>query len=171
MTTNNNKMGEVSTLKTLCKSNTPHPMKDVLQSLSLYICIYIYCRVLGCCVTYKWVLNWRPGLLHTYTTCYYTLQTTTWHAMSSLLHHLRLPSQETPSVLLLSCLRSSLDSLGTKPRKTPSLDNNSIVGRCRGNEFTRQLPSNRYLLWLYYSGSQETCHSVYIRFCKRDTYS
>jgi hypothetical protein len=47
-----------------------------------------------------------------------------------LLNHLRLPSQETPSVLYLSCLRSSLYSLGAPsppPQKTPFPTNSSSV--------------------------------------------
>jgi hypothetical protein len=43
-------------------------------------------------------------------------------------------------------LRSSLCNLGEDPQKTPSLNNRSIVGRCRGNVFTEQLPSNGLLL-------------------------
>jgi hypothetical protein len=43
-------------------------------------------------------------------------------------------------------------SSGRPQRKTPpSLNNNSIVGRCRGNMFTEQLPSNWRFLWLHYS--------------------
>jgi hypothetical protein len=47
------------------------------------------------CVTYRRVFDWWPDLLHTYTACYYTSHSTIWHIMSSLFHHLRLPSQET----------------------------------------------------------------------------
>jgi hypothetical protein len=59
---------------------------------------------LGVCLTYRRVLDSWPDLLHTYTTCYYTSQTTIWHTtcISSLFHHLRLPPQETPSILILS---------------------------------------------------------------------
>jgi hypothetical protein len=49
--------------------------------------------------TYGQVLDWCPNLLHNYTTCYYTSQTTIWYNMSSVLYHLQLPSQETPWIL------------------------------------------------------------------------
>jgi hypothetical protein len=45
-----------------------------------------------------------------------------------------------------SYLRSSLYSLGVDTQKTPYLNNSSIVGRCRGNVFTEQLPKKRCLL-------------------------
>jgi hypothetical protein len=51
------------------------------------------------CVIYRRVLDWWPDLLHTYTIWYYTSQTTIWHITSFLLHHIRLPSPVTPSVL------------------------------------------------------------------------
>jgi hypothetical protein len=44
-------------------------------------------------VTYKSrrILDWWADLLHTYTPCYYTSQTTIWHTMSPLLQHFRIP--------------------------------------------------------------------------------
>jgi hypothetical protein len=119
---------------------------------------------LGVCVTYRRVLDWWPDLLHTYTTCYYTSQTTIWHTMSSLLHHLRLPIPEIPSIipqlllnfLILNWNRSACLGSSLYPQKTLSLNNSSIVGRCCGNVFTKQLPRNVRLLWLHYSGLQES---------------
>jgi hypothetical protein len=55
------------------------------------------------CETYRLALNWWPDLLHIYTTCYYISQTTIWHTVSSLRHHIRLPPQETPSILCCNC--------------------------------------------------------------------
>jgi hypothetical protein len=63
---------------------------------------------------------------------------------------------------LNSILRSSLYNLGVDLQKTPSLNNSSIVGRCRWNVFTDQLPSNGRLLWFNYSGYQATCHSMFV---------
>jgi hypothetical protein len=40
-----------------------------------------YCHDLEVCVTYWWVLDWWPDLLHTYKTCYYTSQTTMKHCL------------------------------------------------------------------------------------------
>jgi hypothetical protein len=41
---------------------------------------------LGVCITCRWVMDWWPDLLHTYTTYCYTSQTTVWHIISSLLN-------------------------------------------------------------------------------------
>jgi hypothetical protein len=55
------------------------------------VCRKLVSRICGC----AWLIDgfWWPDLVHTYTACYYTSQTTIWHTMSSLLNHLRLPSQ------------------------------------------------------------------------------
>jgi hypothetical protein len=85
-----------------------------------------------------------------------------------LLNHLRLPSQETPSVLYLSCLRTSLYSLGADPTENTV----SIVIakqcfdfclriRCRGNLFTESFPSNEHVLWLRFSGFQASCYNIF----------
>jgi hypothetical protein len=44
---------------------------------------FVYCHVFGVCVTYRRVWDWWPDLLRTYATCYYTSQTTVWHAVCS----------------------------------------------------------------------------------------
>jgi hypothetical protein len=58
----------------------------------------ILSRLRGC-VTIRRFLDWWPDLLHTCTTCYCTSQTTIRHTASFLLHHLRLPNQETNCLL------------------------------------------------------------------------
>jgi hypothetical protein len=52
---------------------------------------------------------------------------------------------------------------GWTPQKTQSLNNSSIVGRCRGNVFTEQLPSHVRLLWLHYAGFQTSCHNTFLQ--------
>jgi hypothetical protein len=83
------------------------------------------------CVTYWRVLDWWPDLLHIYTTCYYTSQTTIWHTMSSLLNHLRLPSQETPSIFIQPALDPRYITSGRPPQKTPFPNNSSIIIEAR----------------------------------------
>jgi hypothetical protein len=87
--------------------------------------------------------------------------------LPSLLNHLRLPSQEIPSIIISSGLGSSLYSLGSDPKENAV----SIVTvqqyfdcclriRYRGNLFIESLPSNERLLWLRYSGFQASCHNI-----------
>jgi hypothetical protein len=70
------------------------------------------------CVAYRRGLDWWPNLWHTYTTCYYTSQTTIWHTISS-------PSLTAVSRDFLnfdsSYLRSALYSLRADPQKTTFL--------------------------------------------------
>jgi hypothetical protein len=114
-----------------------------------------YCHMQGVCVAYKRVLVWWPHLVHTCTTCYYNWQPTLWHAMSS-------PVSSTAifrdSLNSLSCLRSSLYTIGAAPTENTFSNNTYIVClpiRCletgssiaarvrfRGNIFTEPLLSN-----------------------------
>jgi hypothetical protein len=55
---------------------------------------------------------------------------------------------------------STRNNVAADPKKTPSLNNSSTVGRSRGNVFTEQLPSKERLLWLHYSGLQASCHNI-----------
>jgi hypothetical protein len=82
---------------------------------------------LGVCVTYRRVLEWWPDLLRTYATCYYSSQTIMWHTMSSLLHHLRLPFQETPSVLIQPALHPRYIASGRPQQKSRFPNSPSIV--------------------------------------------
>jgi hypothetical protein len=70
--------------------------------------------------------------------------------------------------LLYNCLRSSLYSLKADTQKISSLNNSSIVGRCRGKVFTKHFPSNGRLLWLHYSGFQVSCHNISVNFFHYD---
>jgi hypothetical protein len=111
-------------------------------------------------------------------------QTKSFHSqisfLESLLNHLRLPSQETPSVLLSADLGSSLYGFREAPAKTPFPNNSFIVievclpRRCvetsvflllracsfRANLFPESMPRNERLLWLRYSGFLASCHSI-----------
>jgi hypothetical protein len=62
-------------------------------------------------------------------TCYYASQTTVWHTMSSLLHHLRLPPPETRSVLPAAWDPRYIASWRSQ-QNTPSPNNSSIVIEC-----------------------------------------
>jgi hypothetical protein len=81
--------------------------------------------------------------------------TLTFNNSSSLLNHLRLPFQETPSIIPLVGLGSSLYSLGADPTENTVsiviaqqyLDRCLFI-RCRGNLFTESLRSNERLFWL-----------------------
>jgi hypothetical protein len=53
--------------------------------------------------------------------------TTIWHTVSSLLHHLRLPSQETPSISLQAAWDSHYIALGQPQQKTPFPNYSSTV--------------------------------------------
>jgi hypothetical protein len=86
--------------------------------------------------------------------------------LTSLLNHLRLPSQENPSIIIFG-LRSSLHTLGSDSKENTV----SIVTvqqyfdccfriRYRRNIFTESLPYNERLLWLRYSGFQALCHNI-----------
>jgi hypothetical protein len=57
-------------------------------------------------------------------------------------------------------LGSSLCSLGADPTENTISKSTSIVGRFRGNVFTKPLPSNGRFLWLHYSGLQGSCHNI-----------
>jgi hypothetical protein len=89
--------------------------------------------------------------------------------LPSLLSLLRLPSQESSSIITSAGLESSLHSLGTYPTENTVtiviaqqyLDCCSFI-RYRGNLFTGSLPSNERLLWLRYSGFQASCHNTLI---------
>jgi hypothetical protein len=71
------------------------------------------------------------------------------------------------SQLLSAGLGSSLYSLGTDASEDTVF---SVIAqqyldcclriRCRGNVFTKSLPSNECLLWLHYSGFQASCHDI-----------
>jgi hypothetical protein len=124
---------------------------------------------LGLCVTYRRILDWWPDLLHTYTTCSYTSQTTIWHTVSSLLHHLRLPPQENPSIIFSAAWDLRYTASGRPQQKTPFPNNSStIIEVClprrykeavvllllrscsfSGNLFTESLPSNERLFSLF----------------------
>jgi hypothetical protein len=85
------------------------------------------------------------------------------NSLPSLLNHLRLPSQETPSF----GLRSSY-SLGADPTEnavsiviTQQCLYCCLLIRCRGNLFSESLPSNERHIWLSYSGFQTSCHSIF----------
>jgi hypothetical protein len=102
----------------------------------------------------------------------------------SILKHLRLSSQDTPSILIPSGLGSSLYSLGADPQKTPSPINSPTVIEacllCRcietailrllfayslPREFAVSLPSNGRLLWFHCFGFQASCHNIFGQFC------
>jgi hypothetical protein len=91
------------------------------------------------------------------------------HTLASeptLLNHLQLPTQETPSIILSAVLGLSLYSLGAKPQKTPfpSLSQQyldcCLLIHFHGNIFTESLSSNEHILWLRYSSFQASCHSI-----------
>jgi hypothetical protein len=84
-----------------CPSTQQLVNKTDINVLIFYIVTY-----LGACVTYWRFLDWRPDLLHPYTTCYYTSQTTIWHTISSQ------SSSTVITILPSASLRSSLYSLG-----------------------------------------------------------
>jgi hypothetical protein len=77
------------------------------------------------------------------------------NSVSSLLSHLPLPSQETPSVVIPAGLGSSLYSLKSDPTENTVsifiaqlyLDCCLLIS-CRENLFTESLPRNERLLWL-----------------------
>jgi hypothetical protein len=128
------------------------------------------------CVTYIRVLNWWQDLLHTYTTCYYTSQTTIWLTMSSLLHQLRLLPQENPSILTTNSLLQTilhitsrhethrkhclptipllLQGVFTSPLH---INGSSIVGACT---FPRE-PVYCRCLAMNYSDFQASCSSMF----------
>jgi hypothetical protein len=91
-----------------------------------------------------------------------------WTISYSQFSHLRLPSQETPSILiLLAGLGSSLYSVGVDPTEnTISILTAQQYFDCclcihyHRNVFTEPLPSNECLLWLHYSSFQASCHSI-----------
>jgi hypothetical protein len=90
------------------------------------------------------------------------------NSLPTLPNHLRLPSQETPSIIPSAGLGSSLYTI----RADPTENTVSIVIaqqcldcclfiRCCGNLFTESLPSNDRLLWLSYSGFQASYHIIF----------
>jgi hypothetical protein len=108
-------------------------------------------------VTYRRVLDWWPDLctlIQLVTTLhkpYNTLCLLFSVIFDSLLK--RLPQLFLNySIILIpqsnhsAGLGSSLYRLGEDPQKTPSLSNSSIVGPCRGNVFTANVPRNGHLL-------------------------
>jgi hypothetical protein len=58
-------------------------------------------------------------------------------------------------------LDCSLYSPGADPTENAVSNSTSIVGHNNGNMFTEPLPSNVRLLWLHYSGLQESCHNIF----------
>jgi hypothetical protein len=87
--------------------------------------------------------------------------------------HLRLPFSSPPTTRRVTVevfdpastrvliLRITVSRLGANPQKTSSLNYSSIVGHCRGNVLTEQLPSNGCLLWLHHSGFQASRHNIF----------
>jgi hypothetical protein len=100
------------------------------------------------------------------------------------LNQLRLPSQETPSILILQIFDPLYTAYGRIQQKTPFHNNSFFVievclPHCcvetavllcclrvhfRRNLFTKSLPNNERLLWLPYFGFQTSCHSIKILF-------
>jgi hypothetical protein len=73
------------------------------------------------------------------------------NSLPSLLNHRRLPSQESPSIIISGGLGSSLYTLGAAPRENTVFYQSlycSLRIRCRGNLFTESLSSNECLFWL-----------------------
>jgi hypothetical protein len=104
---------------------------------------------------------------------------------SSLLSHLRLPSQETPSIPSQPALDPRYIASGWIQQKTPFFNNSSIVivvclpSRCietaglllcacslPQEPVSESFPSNERLLWLRYSGFQASYHNIIITLCK-----
>jgi hypothetical protein len=73
----------------------------------------VYCHVVGV---------WMSGFIDTLYTRYYLSQTTTWHTMSSFLNHLRLPPQETPSIIPQLSFLNNSSSINSSTQSTPPLN-------------------------------------------------
>jgi hypothetical protein len=92
------------------------------------------------------------------------------YSLTSLTNHLRLLSQETPSIIISAGLGSSLYSLGADPTENAvpiviaqKYLNCCLFIRCSENVFTDLLHSNERLLWLCYSGFQASCQNAVFR--------
>jgi hypothetical protein len=134
---------------------------------------YKYCHVFGGCAWLTDGFLW-PDLLHTYTTCCYTSQTTIWRTISSLLHHLRLLPQETPSILssqppeILVILQPRYGP--DRKRRfqqypycclpIPCLETGSFIVACMFISAGTCLPIR--CLAMNYSGFQASCHNISI---------
>jgi hypothetical protein len=107
-----------------------------------------------------------------------TTQNTIWHTMVFLLNHLRLPSSETPPIIISVAWDPRYIASG-RPQQKPVFRNNSfiLIGVClarrcvetavffisihfRGNMFIESLPSNERLLLIPYSSFQASCHNM-----------
>jgi hypothetical protein len=80
--------------------------------------------------------------------------------LPSLLNHSTAISKDSLNSDSIMACNPHCISPGQPPQKTPSLNNTSIVGHCRGNVFAEQLPSNGRLIWLHSSGLQPSCHNI-----------
>jgi hypothetical protein len=121
----------------------------------------------SCCLRFETPPTWRarPPYLYPSGTGWSSYNTRHWVIFRRLLRFVGLPwrySNPPPHGILpaVICLRSSSYSLGADRQKTPSLNSSLHAGRCCGNMFTEQFPSNGSLLWLHYSGFQTSCHYI-----------
>jgi hypothetical protein len=136
-------------------------------------------------VSVRWGLDWMIGFIAHLHNLLLHFKTTIWHTMSSL-HHLQLPSKETPSILILAAWDHHYIVLGQTHKKQRSFlyltvstgmclhhpatgclsriccSSNGVVTllRLRGNMFTEPLPSNGRILWLHDSCRWASCNSI-----------